>query len=52
MRKIFNTFVVALPELGNVGSLLLLLLLLFSILGVFFFSKVKLQEHLNEHANF
>jgi hypothetical protein len=42
MRKIFNTFVVALPELGNVGSLLLLLLLLYSILGVFFFAKVKL----------
>jgi hypothetical protein len=42
MRKIFNTFVVALPELGNVGSLLFLLLLLYSILGVFFFAKVML----------
>jgi hypothetical protein len=52
MRKIFNTLVAAIPSLVNVGSLLVLLLLLYSILGVFFFAKVKLQEFLNVHANF
>lgn len=42
LNKIFNTFIVAIPSLVNVGSLLFLLLLLYSVLGVFFFAKVKL----------
>lgn len=42
LRKIFNTFVISMPNLGHVASLLLLLLLLYAVLGVFFFAKVEL----------
>ena len=52
MRLIFNTFVVTIPSLANIGGLLTLLLYLYSILGVFLFAPVKLQEFLNVHANF
>lgn len=40
LSKIFNTMLISIPALGNVGSLLFLLLLLYSVLGVFFFAKV------------
>lgn len=42
LSKIFNTMLVSIPALANVGSLLGLLLLLYSVLGVFFFAKIKL----------
>jgi hypothetical protein len=42
LSKIFNTMLISIPALGNVGSLLFLLLLLYSVLGVFFFAKIKL----------
>lgn len=41
LRKIFNTFVVAVPALVNVGGLLFLFLYLYAVLGVFLFSAVK-----------
>jgi hypothetical protein len=40
LRKIFNTFILAIPSLANVGGLLFLLLYLYAILGVFLFSEV------------
>ena len=52
LRLIFNTFVVTIPSLANIGGLLTLLLYLYSILGVFLFAPVKLQEYMNVHANF
>lgn len=52
LQKILNTFLLAIPELGNVGALLFLFLFLFAVLGVFLFSEVHLQTHLNSHANF
>ena len=52
LQKIVNTFMLAIPELINVGALLFLFLFLFAVLGVFLFSEVKLQESLNQHANF
>jgi hypothetical protein len=33
LHRIFNTFVVALPNLVQVGSLLLLFLIIFAVLG-------------------
>lgn len=47
-----NTFLLAIPELANVGALLFLFLFLFAVLGVFLFSGVKLQSELDDHANF
>lgn len=52
LQKILNTFLLAIPELANVGALLFLFLFLFAVLGVFLFSEVNLQTHLNSHANF
>jgi len=60
LHRIFNTFVVALPNLVQVGSLLLLFLIIFAVLGQFLFAKVmlpdksKLQQYvgLDIHANF
>ena len=52
LQKILDTFLYALPEIANTGALLFLFLLLFTVLGVFLFSGVRLQENLNEHANF
>ena len=52
LHKILNTFLLAIPELANTGALLFLFLLLFSVMGVYLFSGVRLQESLDEHANF
>jgi hypothetical protein len=52
LRILFYTFIGAIPQLTNVGGLLFLLLFLYSVLGVFLFSKVQLQDSLNIHANF
>ena len=49
---IYETLIVTLPALSNVGGLLLLFLYIFSVLGVFLFAEIQLQENLNEHANF
>ena len=52
LHKIYLTFLVAAPELVNVGLLLLLFLYLYSVLGVYLFSEVKLQKYLDRNANF
>jgi hypothetical protein len=52
LRILFFTFVQAIPQLTNVGGLLILALILFSVLGVEWFATVKLQEDLTIHANF
>ena len=41
LRKIFNTFILALPTLTQVGSLLVLLLVIYSVLGMSLFANVK-----------
>lgn len=48
----FNTFIVTLPALVNVGGLLLLLLYLYSVLGVFLFAEVKRNGMMNDVINF
>jgi voltage-dependent calcium channel L type alpha-1D len=52
LRVIFNTIIFTIPSLANVGALMMLLLFIFSILGVQIFATVQLQTVLNEHANF
>lgn len=42
IRVIFETLLVTLPALSNIGGLLLLFLYMFSVLGVFLFADVKL----------
>ena len=41
LRMIFNTFLITLPALGNIGMLLLLIAFIYSILGVELFAYVK-----------
>merc|ERR1712045_64931 len=44
--------VLSLPKLGNVLGILILLLTLYSILGVSLFSAAHHNEFLNSHGNF
>ncbi len=46
------TFMVSLPALVNIGSLLVLINVIYSILGVYLFADIKLNDELDEHANF
>lgn len=52
LRILFYTFIGAIPQLTNVGGLLMLFLLLYAVLGVEWFATVKLQGDLTVHANF
>jgi hypothetical protein len=52
LKILFYTFISAVPQLTNVGGLLAIFFFLFSVLGVEWFSRVKLQENLMVHANF
>ena len=42
LRQVFNTFVLAIPALANLGVLLVLFLFMFSVLGVNLFASIKL----------
>ena len=52
LQKIINTFILAIPELANVGGLLVLFIYLYSVLGVFAFAHIRFDSSLNIHANF
>jgi len=52
LNIIFETFLITIPALANIGSLLLLFLYLYAVIGVSLFAEVKLQDDLNRHANF
>ncbi|KAK3243379.1 hypothetical protein CYMTET_46962, partial [Cymbomonas tetramitiformis] len=52
LKMLFQTIVLSLPSLVNVGGLLFLLCYLFAILGVSLFGKVKYNGELDEHTNF
>lgn len=52
LHKIFTALMLSIPKLANVLCILLLLLMLFSILGVSLFSTTKRSETFNEHGNF
>jgi hypothetical protein len=52
VKVIFETVIVTIPALTNIGGLLLLFLYIFSVLGVFLFADIQLQESLDVHANF
>ncbi len=52
LRVVFNSFIYTLPSLMNVGGLLLLLLYLYSILGVILFGDIKRNGILTDNLNF
>ena len=52
INQLFNTLILTLPGLGNIGALLFLLFFIYSVMGVQLFATVQYYEALNEHANF
>ncbi len=52
LRVVFNSFIYTLPSLMNVGGLLLLLIYLYSILGVILFGDIKRNGILSDNLNF
>ena len=54
LMQIFNTLMSALPAMGSLGALLLLLIFMFAIIGTSFFALVDLDgaAEMNKHANF
>lgn len=49
---IFNSFIHTIPAFGNVGSLIIVLIYIFSILGNRMFATVKISGSLNHYVNF
>jgi len=55
LKIIFQTFMVTLPAMFNIGGLLILFIFCFAILGMNLFAEVKLEDirgQLSYHANF
>jgi Ion transport protein len=52
LRSTFITFLLSLTGLVNIGSLILLIIFMYSVLAVYLFAPVKLNGELNEQANF
>ena len=52
LQLIFNTFVITLPALMNIGALLLLLLYLYSVVGVYLFGEVQRNGIFSDNLNF
>jgi len=52
LKGTFITFLLSLPALVNIGSLILLIIFIYSVLGMYLFADIKLNGELNYHANF
>lgn len=52
LRKMFQTFVLALPAIANLALLFIIVESLFAVVGVYLFAEIKLQTDFNFHANF
>jgi len=52
LRSTLMTLMISLPAMINIGSLLLLMNLIYSVLGVYLFAQVKPTVGIDEHTNF
>lgn len=52
LRLMFQTFIVTLPSLMNIGALLGLLLYIYAVLGVNLFATIKHSSMVDRYANF
>ena len=52
LKIIFSTFVMTIPQMANIGSLLLLFIFIYTVLGIQLFAKTAINGSLNEHVNF
>jgi voltage-dependent calcium channel T type alpha-1H len=49
---IFNTFVITMQSLANIGGLLLLMMYIYSIIGMIYFGEVKRNSSMSDYINF
>ena len=52
LTDLFNTLMIALPQVANVMTLLMLVFFIYAVIGMNLFSSVRLNGGLNSHANF
>jgi Ion transport protein len=52
LKGTVQTFMTTLPAMANIGSLILLLILVFSILAVYLFADIKFNGELDDSNNF
>lgn len=52
LQQLFNTLLITLPSLANIGTLLFLMYYIYSVMGMQLFAKVKHGEYLNDQSNF
>jgi hypothetical protein len=52
LKSTFMTFIVTIPSMVNIGSLIVLIVMIYSILGVYLFAEVKINGALNDKVNF
>jgi voltage-dependent calcium channel L type alpha-1D len=52
LKRTFNTLIITMPSLVNIGALLFLLMFIYAILGVQWYAKVRYGENIKDNANF
>lgn len=52
LRLLFNTLIVSIPSIVNIGTLLLLLFFIYAVIGMQLFSFIPDNGEVNQHANF
>ncbi|KAE9028177.1 hypothetical protein PF005_g2409 [Phytophthora fragariae] len=52
LRQLFNTLLITLPSLANIGGLLFLVFFIYAAMGVQLFAKIKFGELITSTANF
>jgi hypothetical protein len=52
LYMIFNTFVITMQSLANIGGLLLLIMYIYSIIGMIYFGEVKRNGYMGDYINF
>ena len=52
LKIIFETFIVTLPSLMNVGGLMILFVYIYSVLGMNIFADIQLNDPLSANLNF
>jgi hypothetical protein len=49
---IFNTFVITITSLSNIGALLMLITFMYSVLGMILLGQIKINGLMNAYMNF
>jgi hypothetical protein len=52
LYMIFNTFVITITSLSNIGALLMLIIYMYSVLGMILLGQIKRNGLMNEYMNF